>query len=98
LYAQGLSDGDITAAEVESEGIKGVARRGDELGQSARVFLNMARERFAREQGLKKQVQELRIQIDEVKKHQQVKEIVESEYFQELQNKVKDMRAARDNK
>jgi methyl-accepting chemotaxis protein len=96
LYAAGLSDGDITEDEVEAEGIKWVAKRGDELGQSARVFLNMARERFAREQGLKKQVQELRIQIDEVKKQQQVAEIVESEYFVDLQRKVKEMKATRE--
>jgi methyl-accepting chemotaxis protein len=92
LYAAGLSDGDITQEEVEAEGIQWVAQRGDELGQSARVFLNMARERFAREQSLKQQVQQLRIQIDEAKLNKQVNEIVETDYFQDLQQKAKDIR------
>ena len=39
----------------------------------------MAREVHAREQSLKQQVQELRIQIDEVKKAREVAEITEKD-------------------
>jgi uncharacterized protein len=69
-----------------------VCQRTDELGQLARVFQRMANEVKAREQRLKQELQELRIQIDEVKKAQQVAEITESEYFQQLQSKLRTMK------
>ena len=70
-----------------------VAQRADELGQLARVFQSMAREVYAREQRLKQQLQELRIEIDEVKKAQQVAEITETDYFRELSEKAQRLRA-----
>jgi two-component system cell cycle response regulator len=69
-----------------------VAARTDALGQLARVFQRMAREVYAREQRLKQQVQELRIELDEAKQAQQVAEITETDYFQELQAKAQDLR------
>ena len=50
----------------------------------------MAREVYAREQSLKQQVQELRIQIDEAKKARAVAEITESDYFRTLKERVRD--------
>jgi HAMP domain-containing protein/GAF domain-containing protein len=52
-----------------------------------------ALEAYLREQGLKDQIQQLRIEIDEVKRQQQVKEIVESEAFSDLQAKARLARA-----
>jgi two-component system cell cycle response regulator len=72
-----------------------VAARTDALGQLARVFQHMAREVYAREQRLKQQVQELRIELDEAKKARQVAEITETEYFRELQARVRELRGAR---
>ncbi len=72
-----------------------VCQRTDELGQLARVFQRMASEVQARERRLKQEVQQLRIQIDEVKKAQQVSEITESEYFQRLQEQVQQLRRRR---
>lgn len=69
-----------------------IARRQDELGVLARVFDHMAREVYAREERLKQEVMELRIEIDQVKKEQEVAEITGSDYFQELQQKAKEMR------
>lgn len=69
-----------------------VGRRTDELGQLARVFQRMANEVQAREQRLKQEVQQLRIQIDETKKAREVAQITESDYFQHLQQRVKEMR------
>jgi DNA-binding response OmpR family regulator len=69
-----------------------VAQRPDELGQLARVFQSMAHEVYAREQRLKQQLQELRIEIDEVKKEQQVAEITETDYFRELSEKAQRLR------
>ena len=61
----------------------------------ARVFHRMAREVYSREQELKKQVQQLRIEVDEAKQSKQVSEIVDSDFFQDLQAKAREMRAQR---
>jgi len=72
-----------------------VAARTDELGQLASVFQRMAREVYAREQSLKQQVQELKIELDETKRERQVSEITETDYFQDLQSRVKELRASK---
>lgn len=89
----------VTAAAVavesgvfEPESLDEVALRTDELGQLARVFQHMMRQVYAREQSLKKEVQELRIEIDQVKKTQQVAEITETDFFQELRRKARNLR------
>jgi hypothetical protein len=56
----------------------------------------MAREVYAREQSLKQQVQELRIQIDEAKKAREVAEITESDYFRSLRDRAHRLRENRD--
>jgi HAMP domain-containing protein len=50
---------------------------------------------YIREQGLKHEIQQLRIEIDEVKRQQQVREIVETDFFQNLQSKVRAIRDRR---
>ena len=59
---------------------------------SAAVFQRMAREVYAREQSLRQQVQELRIQIDEAKKAREVAEITESDYFRSLSDRARHLR------
>jgi uncharacterized protein len=102
LYIQQV--GRITAAAAALEAgvydssiLDEVGKRSDELGQLARVFQRMADEVQAREKRLKQELMQLRIQIDEVKKAQQVTEITESEYFQELQTKIKRIRKRPEN-
>jgi nitrogen fixation/metabolism regulation signal transduction histidine kinase len=85
------------AAAVEAEQydlivLEPVSRRQDELGSLARVFQRMVREVYRREQELKQQVVELRIEIDTVKRAQEVEQITGTEYFQELQRKAREMR------
>ena len=70
-----------------------VAERGDALGQLARVFQRMAREVELREQALKRQVQQLRIEIDGARAARQVAAITETDYFQDLQRKVDELRS-----
>jgi CheY-like chemotaxis protein len=72
--------------------LESVATRDDALGQLARVFQRMAQEVYAREQQLKQQVQELRIEIDRVTQAHQVSQITETEYFQQLRSRAQDMR------
>ncbi|MCZ7574723.1 MAG: response regulator [Ardenticatenaceae bacterium] len=74
----------VESGTFECDSLNPVAARGDALGQLARVFQNMARQVYAREQSLRQQVQELQIEIDEVKKARQVAEITETEYFRDL--------------
>lgn len=83
----------VEKGQFQPESLTMVSRRSDELGQLARVFQRMASEVVAREQRLRQQVSDLRIQIDEAKKTREVAEITESEYFQQLQQKAKRLRA-----
>jgi CheY-like chemotaxis protein len=86
----------VEAGEFDPATIEQVAARSDELGQLARVFQRMAREVYAREQRLKREVHRLRIEIDERRTARQVAEITESDYFQELQRKVDTLRLRSD--
>ena len=51
-----------------------------------------ALEAYIREQALHRQIEELRIEIDMAKKERQVAEITESDYFQELREKARELR------
>ena len=97
LYLRDVAHVTAAAASMEAGQFQGdmlvdVTKRTDELGQLARVFERMVREFLAREQRLTEQVQALRIEIDEGKKARHVSEITETEYFQDLQKKAKDLR------
>ncbi len=97
LYLQQFAKVTAAATAVEAgvyvpEAIDDVAQRTDALGQLARVFQRMVREVYAREENLKRQVAELRIEIDEAKKAQQVAEITDTDYFQRLQEKAMGIR------
>jgi CheY-like chemotaxis protein len=82
----------VEAGEFDPESLARVATRRDELGRLARVFQRMAREVHVREQRLKQEVQQLRIEIDEARTARQVAEITETDYFQDLQRKADQLR------
>jgi methyl-accepting chemotaxis protein len=86
--AQAIESGE----RFEPERIASITGSGDELGHLARVFSRMALEVQAREERLKKQVEQLRIEVDEVKKARQVAEITETDYFRELRQHAAEMR------
>jgi HAMP domain-containing protein len=67
-------------------------RLADEIGTLAQVFGIMVDKVHQREEKLKKQVAELQIVIDEQKRQEQVTEIVDSDFFRDLQNKARKMR------
>ena len=79
----------------ECDSLNPVAGREDALGKLARVFQSMARQVYAREQSLRQQVQDLRVEIDEVRKARQVAEITETEYFRDLCAKAQRLRQRR---
>ncbi len=64
----------------------------DEVATLAHVFELMVGKVYQREQTLRKQVEELKIEIDEVKRQKQVSEIVDSDFFQDLRAKAQAMR------
>ncbi|MBH8563502.1 HAMP domain-containing protein [Nostoc sp. CENA67] len=68
------------------------SRTQDDIGRLVRVFLNMAGEVKAREQKLKRQVIDLRVEIDETKRVSQVAEITENEHFRQLEQKIQKLR------
>jgi CheY-like chemotaxis protein len=82
----------VEANSFEPSALDGVAARTDALGQLARTFQRMAREVRAREDVLKRQVQELRIEIDEVRQARKVAEITSSDYFKGLRERAADLR------
>src|SRR2546428_2899922 len=69
----------IKANTFQPESLDEVARRPDELGQLALVFQEMARQVYAREQQLQRQVQQLRIEIDQARNASEVAGITESD-------------------
>lgn len=69
-----------------------VSHTQDDMGRLVRVFLHMAREVRAREQNLKQQVIDLKIEIDETKRAKDLVEITENEHFRQLHNKIQKLR------
>lgn len=69
-----------------------VSARTDALGNLARVFQRMAEQVRVREEKLKQQVQELRIEIDQSRQSKKVLEITESDYFKNLRGQADDLR------
>jgi signal transduction histidine kinase/DNA-binding response OmpR family regulator len=82
----------VEAGTFETESLSDLARREDALGRLVRVFEHMVREVYAREQRLRQQVRELRIEIDQTKKARQVAEITDTDYFRQLQQRAQAMR------
>jgi HAMP domain-containing protein len=83
--AEKIADGNYDLIEAKAQ-IGGRFR--DEITTLAEVFVDMADKVYKREAKLKQQVAELKIEIDEVKAHKQVSEIVDSDFFEELKDKA----------
>jgi len=86
------NEGDLDSPEFQR-----VSRRSDELGNMATVFRQMAHSVVQRETQLKQEVVRLQVEIDQVKRAQQVNEITSSEYFKSLKEQAAELRAQRKN-
>lgn len=64
----------------------------DEISKLSKVFELMVSKVRHREETLKQQVAELKIEVDQVKRARQVQEIVETDFFQDLMGKARNMR------
>jgi DNA repair ATPase RecN len=85
----------VENSEFDPQSLAQAALRDDALGQLARVFQRMATEVYSREQRLKQEVQQLRIEIDQVKMAEQVAQITDSDFFVDLQRKASRLRPDR---
>ena len=67
----------------------------ESIAMQAAIVIQNAQEVRARENQLKQKIQELNIEIDEIKRAKQVGEIVESDYFKQLRAQASQLRAGR---
>jgi methyl-accepting chemotaxis protein len=91
--AERIGEGDYEQDLSKYSGVGGLTR--DEIGTLAEVFTIMVNKVYQREQALRRQVEELKIEVDEAKRQKQVSEIVDTGFFQELQDKAREMRSRR---
>ncbi len=93
--AELISQGSLDAPACVDQDLGHVAARGDEIGKLAHVFQRMCEEVYAREEKLRQEVRQLRIEIDQARQEKQVEEITGTDYFQDLQAKARDLRGQR---
>jgi two-component system, cell cycle response regulator len=84
--------GAIEQGRFDPAELTAVGDRTDELGTLARVFARMAAEVVSRERQLRQEVERLKVEIDDARKKEQVAEITETSYFQDLQQKAASLR------
>lgn len=82
----------VETNEFQPEKLDVVASRDDALGQLARTFQRMASEVKAREERLREQVRELKIEIDERRQERKVAEITSTDYFKDLRGQAEELR------
>lgn len=93
--ANALGEGDYSQDFTK---LRPVGRFSDEIEKLADVFTVMADKVRQREQTLKRQVEALKIEIDETKRKKQVSEIADSDFFRDLQTKAREMRSGHEDK
>lgn len=87
--ARAMEKGELTEEETAS---LSQSKGRDEVALLSRVFASTATQVKGRENRLKRQVEKLRIEIDQTGKIKEVAKITESGYFQHLQETVRKMR------
>lgn len=91
--AQAMGAGEMTkeqAVQFEAE-FENVIEQ-DKLNHLVRTFAQMAQQVIKREEELKRQIAELDIKVDMTRKARQVAAITETEYFQQLAGKARELR------
>jgi CRP-like cAMP-binding protein len=80
-----------------SQTVEAMARYRDKsIATLAAEFARMASQVKQREDALRREIAELKIEIDESKRKRQVAEITESDYFQSLKSQARELRRKRD--
>lgn len=91
-WVKGISKGNYLTYEYTSGG----KSPDPKIAELAVEFAKMAEDVHSREERLRQQVAQLRIEIDEANRKQQVNNIIESDYYRSLKEKIKDMRQDQD--
>ncbi len=95
LKDKGEVIGTIELVSARPEGFsEGNRRILESIAIQAAIAVQNAREVQAREVRLKRQIEQLRIEIDDMKRAKQVAEIVETDYFQSLRQKAQRLRGS----
>ena len=79
-----------TAADLKL--VQSVASQTTPAIESAQRYENAIAEAMAREERLQRQIQELKIELDEMQQARQVAEITETDYFKDLRGRASDLR------
>jgi methyl-accepting chemotaxis protein len=87
-----VADGDYTPISLSPHTMD------DEVSTLARLFNTMLGKVHAREESLQIEVEQLKVQINMEKRNMDVKEIVESEFFQDLKQRAAEVRKQRSKK
>jgi CHASE3 domain sensor protein len=85
----------LNAQDPETAGPVPFDRNLQQMMESFSSLAVAALEAYIREQALHRKIQKLEIEIDEARRQQQVEEIVDSDFFQELQTRARSLRTRR---
>ncbi len=92
IAAQSLEQENDESFELVQQDLAKFADPPDDLGQLVRAFLQMTNQLHRRDRQLKIQMESLRIEVDRTRRDREVAEIVDSDRFQLLQQKIQQMR------
>jgi GAF domain-containing protein len=84
----------INAKDPDNEEIITFASNLQQLIESLASLAAVALVAYQREAGLREQIEALKIEIDEVKRQQEVTEVTQTEYFKALKERAKSIREA----
>lgn len=85
----------VAAGDYDADIEAGGQYRDPTMATLAAEFARMATHVRQREEELRQEIAQLKIEIDHTKREQQVEEIVESDFFQDLKAKAQDLRRKR---
>ena len=78
--------------EPDAEVLGKLGRSRDDIGLLSRVFMDMAERVAVRERKLREQVKAMRVEIDEGRRKETVDDLVESDFFKELETRATEIR------
>jgi CRP-like cAMP-binding protein len=82
----------INAKESGSHQVRSFDQNIQQMMESLGLLADVALEAYIREQKLRQEIQQLRIEIDKTKQAQQVSQITSTDYFKQLRGKADDLR------
>ncbi|NJP07285.1 MAG: GAF domain-containing protein [Chloroflexaceae bacterium] len=87
----------VNAQDAQSGQVMAFDANLQQLMESFSSLAAAALEAYIREQELRQEIQQLRIEIDETRRQKEVQEIVETDFFQDLQAKARRLRRRQNN-